>query len=345
MSQDVIDRNTLRRYLLRFAATLVLIVGVGFLVWRLFVYRSDLQQGLEALKIAYRLQRPVEARVSGLDYAPGPTRGSNEIRVDAVSRKHAERFLFYAEKDDPGPESYHALGLFFLTEKELDPAIEQFKKALALDPNSARIHSDLGAALLEKGKLYKLNSENGKSFQTLAESLEPLNRALELDANLLEALFNRALVREYMGLAQPAAEDGRKYLEKDSRSPWADEARQHLKDIESQTSKTSQNKEQILLAFLEAFARRDDESAWQLLILNRESAGVLVENQLLDRCLNLEANGRLDEAKQSLQALSYAGELEVKRANDHYVNDLVRFYRSLTRSQRVELAAARSLMS
>ncbi len=329
----------------RFAATLVLMVGVGFLVWRTFIYRSDLQQGLEELKIAYRLQRPVEARVSGLDYAPGPTRGSNEVRIDGPSRERAARFLFYAEKDDPGPESYHALGLFFLTEKELDQAIEQFKKALALDPNGAQIHSDLGAALLEKGKLYKLNGEDGKSLETLSESLEHLNRSLELNTNLLEALFNRALVREYMGLPQPAAEDWRKYLEKDSQSPWADEAQQHLKDIESQTSKTSQNKEEILAAFLEAFAARDDESAWQLLCLNRDSTGVLVENQLLDRYLNLEASGRLDDAKQSLQALSYAGELEFKRANDHYVKDVVRFYRSLNRSQRVELAEARSLMS
>jgi CHAT domain-containing protein len=328
----------------RFAATLVLMIGVGFLVWRLFIYRSDVQQGLEALKIAYRLQRPVEARVSGFDYAPGPTR-SNEIRVDTVSRKRAERFLFDAEKDEPGPESYHALGLFFLTDKELDQAIEQFKKALALDPNGAQIHSDLGAALLEKGKLYKLNGENGKSFETLSESLEHLNRALELNPNLLEALFNRALVREYMGLPQPAAEDWRKYLEKDSQSSWADEAEQRLKDIESQTSKTSQNKEQILAAFLEAFAAGDDESAWELLRLNRDSTGVLVENQLLDRYLNLEANGRLDDAKQSLQALSYAAKLESKRANDHYVKDLVRFYQSLTRSQRVELAEARRLMS
>jgi CHAT domain-containing protein len=329
----------------RFAATLVLMVGVGFLVWRLLIYRSDVQQGLEALRIAYRLQRPVEARVSGLDYAPGPTRGSNEIKIDALSRKHAERFLLDAEKDDPGAKSYHALGLFFLTERELDQAIEQFKKALTLDPNGAQIHSDLGAALLEKGKLYKLNDENGKSLETLAESLEHLNRALELDANLLEALFNRALVREYMGLPQPAAEDWRKYLEKDSQSPWAEEARQHLKDIESQASKTSQNKEAILAAFLEALAAGDDESAWQLLCLNRDSTGVLVENQLLDRYLSLEAGGRLDDAKQSLQALSYAGELEFKRATDHYVKDLVQFYQSLTRSQRVELAEARSLIS
>ncbi len=329
----------------RVAASLVLMVGVGFFVWRLFIYRSDLQQGLVALQTAYKLQRPVEARISGFDYAPGPTRGSNEVRVDALSRERAERFLFYAEKDDPGYDSYHALGLFYLTEKKFDQAIEQFKKALELNPNDAQIHSDLGAALLEKGKLYKLSRDDGKSLQAFAESLEHLNRALELNPSLLEALFNRALVRQYMELPQAAAEDWKKYLEKDSQSPWADEARQRLKDIESQTSNTSQNREDIVPAFLKAFAARDDETAWQLLSFNRDSTGVLVENQLLDQYLSLEASGRTDEAKQSLKALSYAGELEFKRANDRFLKDLIKFYQSLTGSQRVALVEARSLVS
>jgi CHAT domain-containing protein/Tfp pilus assembly protein PilF len=329
---------------LRFAATLILIIGVGFLAWRTFIYRSDLQEGLMALKTAYKLQRPVEARVSGLDYAPGPARGGNEIRVDAISRDRAAQFLFHAEKDEPGPESYHALGLFYLTEKKFDQATEEFKKALELKPTDAQIQSDLGAALLEKGKLYNLNGEDGKGLEAFAESIEHLNRALELNPDLLEALFNRALVRQYMGLPQAAAEDWRKYLEKDSHGPWADEAQQRLKDIQSQISENVQNKEEILPAFLKAFATRDDETAWQLLCLNRDGTGVLVENQLLDRYLSLEASGRLEDAKQSLHALSYAGELEFKRANDHFLKDLVQFYQPLTRSQRAALAEARSLM-
>ncbi|HET9787518.1 MAG TPA: hypothetical protein VFP47_10310, partial [Pyrinomonadaceae bacterium] len=217
--------------------------------------------------------------------------------------------------------------------------------ALALDPNGAQIHSDLGAALLEKGKLYKLNGEDGKSLETLSESLEHLNRALELNTNLLEALFNRALVREYMGLPQPAAEDWRQYLEKDSQSPWADEARAKLKEIESQPPKAVLNQQGLLQSFLNAYATSDDETAWQLLRLNRDGSGVFVENQLLDSYLNLEVNGRFDDANRSLQALSYAAELEWKRGNDRYVKDLVRFYRSSTRSQRVALAEARTLMS
>jgi len=235
---------------LRFATILILVVGVGFLVWPLLFSRSDLQQGLLALKTAYRQQRPVEVRLSGFDYAPLPnTRGNKDTTVDALSRQRAERFLLDAERNKPNAESYHALGLFYLTEKKFDEAVEQFRRALELHPNEAYIHSDLGAAILEKGKLYKLNREDEKSLEAFAESLEHLNRALTLNPNLLEALFNRALCREYMNQPQPAIDDWRQYLEKDSQSRWTDEARQHLKQIESQTPKASQNKDDILLGF------------------------------------------------------------------------------------------------
>ena len=228
---------------LRFATILILVVGVGFLMWPVFFYRSDPQQGLLALKTAYRLERPVEVRLSGFDYAPLPnTRGNKETTVDALSRQRAERFLLDAEREQPSAESYHALGLFYLTEKKFDEAVEQFRRALELHPNNAYIHSDLGAALLEKGKLYKLNGEDEKSREAFAESLEHLNRVLTLNPNLLEALFNRALCREYMGQPQAAVDDWRQYLEKDSQSRWTDEARQHLKQIESQTPKSLQNK-------------------------------------------------------------------------------------------------------
>ncbi len=330
----------------RFATSLILIIGFAVVIWRIAFYRSDVEQGLLALKTAHRLQRPVEARVSALDYAPFPnTRGTNETRIDSISRQRAERFLLDAVENDPGPASYHALGLFYLTDRKFDQAIEQFKKALEANPNDAQLHSDLGAALLEKGKLDRLNDEEGKGLEIFAESLEHLNRALTLNPALLDALFNRALCRQYMGLPHLAAEDWRQYLEKDSQSAWADEARQNLKLIESQTPKTSQNKEEVLQSFLNAYMARDDETAWQLLSLNRDVTGAPVENELLDRSLELEASGRLDEAKESLHALSYAGELELRRANDRFVNDLLAFYQASTRAQRVSLAGARSLMS
>lgn len=328
------------------AMALVLIVGIGLVTWRVFFYRTDVDRGLLALQTAYRLQRPVEARLSDMDYAPLPnTRGNDESRVDVIARQRAERLLLDAVQDDPGPASYRALGLLYVAQHKFDEAIQQFKKALESDPNDAQLHSDLGAALLEKAKLDRLNGEDGKSFEQLSESLEHLNRALALNPSALEALFNRALCRQYMHLPQLAAEDWRLYLQKDSQSAWATEARENLKLIESQPPKSSKNEQEILDNFFAAFRDKNDEAAWQLLSSNRDVSGGFLQNALLDRYLTQDAGGRVNEAQETLEAVSYAGELGVARAKDRFVSDLIRFYKTRTPSQRVLLAQARQVAS
>src|SRR5262245_21086151 len=54
----------------RFAGCVVLILGIGVLIWRSFFYTSDLDKGLALLNQAYREQRPLAARITGLVYAP-----------------------------------------------------------------------------------------------------------------------------------------------------------------------------------------------------------------------------------------------------------------------------------
>ena len=79
--------------------TVLVIAGLGLLGWRLFVYQSDLQKGLVALNEAYRQERPVQARVSSLDYAPfGSTRSGEPQRVNNLELKRAQILLFDAEK-------------------------------------------------------------------------------------------------------------------------------------------------------------------------------------------------------------------------------------------------------
>ncbi|HEU5131282.1 MAG TPA: tetratricopeptide repeat protein, partial [Pyrinomonadaceae bacterium] len=80
--------------------------------------------------------------------------------------------------------------------------------------NQAQIYNDLGVAWLEKGDFNR--------------SLESFNKALQLDSNLSEALFNRALCYERQSRFAEAKADWNEYLKRDSSSPWADEARRHL---------------------------------------------------------------------------------------------------------------------
>ncbi len=218
------------------AVAALVLLTVGFGVWRVFFYQSDVSQGLVALKSAYREQRPLEERISDFDYAPlVTTRGPNDqSKVDYRSRDRAERILLDAVGSDGSAASRHALGRLYLAEQRFDQAVEQFEEALKTDPRNAQLHSDLGVALLEKGKAARFNAEAGTASAQLAKSLEQFNRALELNGSLHEALFNRALAYQHMMMPQQAADAWRQYLEKDPNSQWAQEARQHLRLIEEQ---------------------------------------------------------------------------------------------------------------
>jgi CHAT domain-containing protein/cytochrome c-type biogenesis protein CcmH/NrfG len=327
------------------AVAAILLLCVGLVGWRVFLYQSDVNKGLVALKSAYREQRPLEARLSGFDYAPlSETRGNEPGKVDQTSHDRAERILLDAVQDHPGAASYHALGQLYLAERKFDKALAQFEEALKTDPRNARLHSDIGAALLELGKADRQADGSGKNLKELAQSLSHLNQALELDANLHEALFNRALCYEYMLLPQQAGDDWRKYLERDPNSHWADEARRHLRLLEQEKNQNTQNKEQAPQDFLNAYRNGDDETAWRIVSHNHSSAGNLITNTLLDSYLDMEAKGQQDEASGQLQALFHVGQLEIQRTGDRYTSDLVRFYSSAPPKRRAVLVQARSQM-
>ena len=317
-------------------------------VWRVFFYRSDVDKGLVALNNAYKEQRPLESRITKLNYAPFVvTRGGESPRVDSRERDFAERYLLDAVHDHPGANSYHALGKFYLAEKNFDKAIAQFEEALRADPNNAQIHADLGAALLERGKVEAEKSvattapsetskegqaNSGKALTDLARSLDRLNKALELDPNLLEARFNRALCYQYMMLPRQAAEEWREYLKKDSTSKWADEARVNLKLLEQQASQPAYTKEGLLSNFLQARTNGNHDEAWRIASMSRDDlAGTNIGLQLLGKYL--DSRDKLDQAKEYLDSLSYLGALESQRVGERYTLDTANNCLNLTTGQ------------
>ncbi|MGH9969810.1 MAG: CHAT domain-containing protein [Pyrinomonadaceae bacterium] len=335
------------------AAAAVVVLGLGFAIWRGFFVQSDVEKGLVALNAAYREQRPIEARISNFDYAPySVTRGNGTERGTESELRLAELTLLDALKNKSTPAVHHALGKVYLANRNFDRAIEQFEEALKSDPNNAQLASDLGAAHLEKAKIdfprgraNPTSPELGKGMEELARSLEALNKALELNPNLLEALFNRALVYQEMLLPRQAQEDWKKYLEKDGNSKWADEARRHLMILEENKPKTSRTKVELLQDFLAAYEAKDDERAWEIIRRSRDafSAGKLIRDQLLDQYLRTSVNGKSHDAESALEALAFVGKLEL-RTGDVYTSELTRFYRFSSPTQREILTRARELV-
>ena len=110
----------------------------------------------------------------------------------------------------PNAATHHAAGRLYLAEKKFHEAIEQFEEALKEEPNNAQLHSDYGAALLEKGKADRA-AQDGKSLEELAQSLEHLSKALDLDDSLLDA-FQSCSLPARDDLFQQTIEDWRTYL-------------------------------------------------------------------------------------------------------------------------------------
>ena len=333
------------------ALAMLVMAVVGFGLWRALTYQSDVDKGLAALNAAYRQARPVEARITEVDYAPFVvTRGASQP-VNTLERDYAERLLLDAAAHSPNAASYHALGKFYLWQKNPDKAVNYLEQALGAAPNSAQVYADLGAALLEKGKneiadaqADKSRPESGQGMEDLSRSLQNLNRALELDHNLLEPLFNRAFVHQEMGLLPQAAEDLKNYLRKDPNSKWADEARQKLKQIEQGQSNTSRAALDILQDFLKLHEASDEEAAWTTVSSYQNRTGNVVVEQLLDSYLDNTVRNRKAEADRALQLLKYVGDLEVRKVGDRFFFDLARFYETATPERQALAFKARDLM-
>lgn len=336
-------KKTLRLYLSAAAAALI-VAGLGYAVWRGFFAHRDVDRGLAALRAAYGEQRPVEARLSGFDYAPS-LRG--EERVDSLRRDLAASLLTGAVVERPDAYACHALGQYYIAMRQYDRAIQQLKTSLDLDPQSAKAHNDLGVALFERGKQAKSGDEAGTALQDFGESLAHLRRAVEIDGSLLEARFNLALVlEEGMALWQPAEDAWRSYIERDAGSRWGAEARGHLRALEERRQRTGvQSGAQALQDFIDAYRRGDDAAAWGVLGRNREAiAGRFIPARLANAYLEAATGGRAEEAASVLGALDYAGKLEAAKGGDMYTAGVAHFYRSLPPNRRAALAEAYSLI-
>src|SRR5215510_3203916 len=235
----------------KIAAYAALVIGLGFGIWQLRRGESEIEKGLVALDRAYSEQRPFKARISAFGYAPSAPSAQRGIaetqKVDRVALDRAKILLFSRSAGASDPEINYALGKYYLTQNEFGTAIDQFKKALDSGAESARLRSDMGAALL--GKIERDSAtETGAGIRErerdFNDCLTHINRALELDHNMREALFNRALIYRSERLRREARADFEAYLRLDSDSRWAGEVKFAPEEIQQELGKPPTRKAQ-----------------------------------------------------------------------------------------------------
>ncbi len=205
------------------AAAAILILAAAAVLWR-NVSRRDVNPVAPLIAASAALDhRLLEPRLHGFGWAE--YRGAVRAAGDDRSPEHlkilgaAGDVLQQAGKD-PAADAQHAAGVASLLIADPAAAIARLK-TVAEGSQDATAWSDLAAAH------YDLGVRLGRASQ-YPEALAAADRALKLSPGLPEALFNRALVLERIGLVEDARAAWKRYLEVDGASAWAGEARRRM---------------------------------------------------------------------------------------------------------------------
>jgi CHAT domain-containing protein len=211
------------------AAAAIVAVAAGTMVWR-SASRHDREPVAPLIAASAALDhRYIEPRLGGFGWAAyrGAVRATDDVRSpEHLKILGAAGDVLQQARANPTPDTNHAAGVASLFAADPAAAIDRLQATVAQRPDDATAWSDLAAAH------YELAVRLGRSSEYPA-ALAAADRALKLNAGLPEALFNRALVLERLGLIDDARAAWKRYLEIDSGSPWAREARQRLEQLPS----------------------------------------------------------------------------------------------------------------
>ena len=220
-ARDSASTSTGPRWLVAAAVVLAAALGV-FAVWRLGPWS---ERGTTRLVALTRGDRIVEPRLSGgFEWAPyrGPARAADDADVERMKLVGAAGEAAERARRDPSAETQQTAGVAMLLVQRPDDAVALLAQAAKAAPDDARLWSDLAAAQLVAATQYGRAS-------LYAQALASADSALRIDPAAAEALFNRALILERMGLHDAAQAAWQRYLEIDASSEWAKEARAHLR--------------------------------------------------------------------------------------------------------------------
>lgn len=316
------------------AFAVLLIAAVSLVV---YFSRQKNPDDLAELKSIYKQARPTETRLSEFGYAPlRQLRGAPEPEEKNRLRR-IENSLIEATERNSNAQTRHALGVFYLTQQKYPDAIRELESALKFDDQNAQIHNDLGAAHFELSKTVAKE----KKLEELDNSLEEFTQATQLNPDFREALFNRSLALQELRLTREAKESWKLYLQKDSSSPWADEARKYNAQLESEQT-LFKSDEQILADFLSAFRNHDYVRAQTIHNETKGSLNPTIVPLQLSRQY-VEARRRHDEsgARENLEALSYLGNSEQAQNGDSFFFELANFYANASPDDLHKLALAK----
>lgn len=183
------------------------------------------QSGMDRIvRVAENLpERPFYGRLSAdFPHRPGHVpRGENDrtATTHEVAKYELEAVALELEaraEKKPSPENLHAAGAGYMMLGQSHKAVDLLEQA-SKKSNDPEVLTDLAAAYIANGNA--------------ALGLEAANRAWAMEKTPAAA-WNRAIALEYLDRKAEAIAAWNEYLELDPKSPWADEARDHLRRLQ-----------------------------------------------------------------------------------------------------------------
>ncbi len=300
------------------AASIVLFVMIAITVWA--VGRgSELDRGMRALIAAYESRRLIAPRLTGgfkaAEFNPDK---DGDAGVDTKRLREAETLILNAvaaQGDNPAQLAYRrmqvAAGRGVETQKYL-------RDIAARWPNSAEAQNDFGVTLFVSDQM--------------EEAIKQFDRAIELDQQMPEAYFNRALCYREIFLLDEARKNFALARQYESNRGWRTEIDARINEMPELVAKSSAAKPEEMFEL--AYSRGDEAAVKQIVGQQFEKIRAYALLTLSQEYL-LAATSR-DEARaeQQLSKLKLIGELANETLGDPSLSDLYNTFASLPVDER-----------
>ena len=216
------------RWFLPLAATLILGIGGG-LLWRHQFASDPYDEAVRPLVEAVGERRFFEPRLTG-GFRFGPP--ETPVRSSAAQARYWELFAAASEIRNRAqarstPEAKRALAAASLVVGASDEAISSLSELAKARPDDVSVYTDLAAALL-------VRAADPRHSADVPAALDAANRALALKPACPEALHNRALALETLGLREEAIAAWKTLAR--GHDAWAAEAGRRARQLEQGSS-------------------------------------------------------------------------------------------------------------
>jgi tetratricopeptide (TPR) repeat protein len=307
------------------ASLSMLFIG-ALMFWGWFILQRQADRGLRELIQAFEKCRLIEPRLSGGFAASVFSRDPSDQRINRASLDIAREYII-DQAVVGSPRATALLGKLYLLEGRTAQAQKSLRRAATSEPTNIEALNDLGCCFFEMGKL--------------EDALEEYEKVLNLNPDMPEARFNRALCYQRLQLKHKARNAFEELLKSEKDLGWSDEIHERLLVVSAPVG-LPRNEKNVISAFKKALLEKDAEAATGLIHRHSDIIGDMAISQFYLSYLSASVRGDSSLAEEILSDLIVTGQFLERAKKDRSITELGEYLRSLPPSGRMmELTLAR----